>query len=128
MAFVASLVHSLAWPAGIATAIFILRRPLDVALGRNIHRLRAGPVEVERDRELAEVRQELRRSPEMADEDPPPLAVDLSEELARLAEVSPRSAVLEAFTRIEFRLAELLRASGVEEVRRLRSSASRASA
>ena len=40
-----------------AWAVIVLRRPIGVALGRGVRRLRAGPVEVEFDQELAEVRQ-----------------------------------------------------------------------
>lgn len=108
LAFVASLVHSLAWPAGVAVAVIVLRRPIGVALGRGVRRVRAGPVEVEFDQELSEVREELRRSPELAAAEVPALAVTLREELARLAEASPRAAVLEAFARIEARLVEIL--------------------
>jgi hypothetical protein len=106
LAFVASLVHSLAWPAGLVVVVVVLRRPIGAVMGRGIRRLRAGPVEVEFDQELAEVRAELRRSPELAAE--PLVQNSLGEELARLAEISPRAAVLEAFARIEVRLAELL--------------------
>ncbi len=116
LAFIASLVHSLAWPAGIVAVVIVLRRPIAVALGRGVRRLRAGPVEVEFDQELAEVREELRRSPELAAE-PQPALGSVAEELARLAEVSPRAAVLEAFARIEARLAELLDSSEVQHVR-----------
>ena len=114
LAFIASLVHSLAWPAGVVAVVIVLRRPIGVALGRGVRRVRAGPVEVEFDQELAEVRQELRQSPELASVEVPALHASLSEELARLAEVSPRAAVLEAFARIEARLAELLNGAGVE--------------
>jgi hypothetical protein len=112
MAFIASLVHSLAWPAAVAVAVIVLRRPIAAALGRGVRRVRAGPVEIEFDQELAEVRQELRLSPELAAE---PQALDsLGQELARLADVSPRSAVLEAFLRIEVRLGELLAGTGMD--------------
>ena len=57
LAFIASLEHSLAWPAAIAVAVIVLRRPIGGALGRGVRRRRAGPVEVEFDQELAEVRQ-----------------------------------------------------------------------
>ena len=57
LAFIASLVHSLAWPAAIAVAVIVSRRPLGGALGRGVRRLRAGPVEAESGQELAEVRQ-----------------------------------------------------------------------
>jgi hypothetical protein len=108
LAFAASLIHSLAWPAAVTAVVIVLRRPISTALGRGVHRVRAGPVEVEFDQELAEVREELRRSPELAAATPPVLPVSLREELARVAEVSPRAAVLEAFSRIEARLVQVL--------------------
>ena len=116
LAFVASLVRSLAWPAGIVVVVIVLRRPIGVALGRGVRRLRAGPVEVEFDQELAEVREELRRSPELAAE-PELVPGSVVEELARLAELSPRAAVMEAFARIEERLAELLDSAKVQHPR-----------
>ena len=57
LAFIASLVHSLAWPAAIAVAVIVLRRRIGGALGRGVRRARAGPVEAESGQELAEVRQ-----------------------------------------------------------------------
>jgi hypothetical protein len=65
-AFVASLVQSLAWPAGVLAVVIVLRKPIGVALGRGIRRVKAGPVEVEFDQLQAEVREELARSPELA--------------------------------------------------------------
>jgi hypothetical protein len=110
MAFAASLVHSLAWPVATALIVMILRKPIGSALGRGVRRLRAGPVEVEFDRELDEVREELRKSPELAAADLNALSRgELSDDLAGLAEQSPRAAVLEAFARIEGRLGELLK-------------------
>jgi hypothetical protein len=75
--------------------VIVLRQPLGAAFSRGVRRLRAGPVEVEFDQELAEVREELSRSPELAAAEPQAPHANLTEELARLAEVSPRSAVLE---------------------------------
>jgi hypothetical protein len=112
LAFVASLVHSLAWPAGVVVVVLVLRRPIGLAISQGLRRLRIGPVEAEFDHELAEVRQELRRSPELTAADATPLAAGLSEELARLAEASPRAAVLEAYARIEARLVDLLDSAG----------------
>jgi hypothetical protein len=113
LAFIASLVRSLAWPAAVAVVVLVLRRPIGIALGRGVRRLRAGPVEVEFDQELAEVREELRRSPELASSELPEPSASLRDELARLAEVSPRSAVMEASARIEARLVELLESAGI---------------
>jgi hypothetical protein len=112
-AFVASLVQSLAWPAGVLTVVIVLRKPIGVVLGQGVRRLKAGPVEVEFDQLQAEVREELARSPELAEAQAPALAVSLREELARLAEASPRAAVLTAYGRIEARLAEVLNSDGV---------------
>lgn len=72
-------------------------------------------MEVEFDQELAEVREELRRSPELAEASPPLLPVSLAEELARLAEASPRAAALEAFAGNEARLDEMLHNADVTE-------------
>jgi len=66
-AFVASLVHSLAWPAGVVAVVVVLRKHIEVALSRGVRRLTAGPVEVEFDQIQAEVREELARSPELAE-------------------------------------------------------------
>jgi hypothetical protein len=111
-AFVASLVHSLAWPAGVLVVVIVLRKPIGVALGRGVRRLKAGPVELEFDQLQAEVREDLARSPELAEAQVPALAVSLDDELARLAEVSPRAAVLAAYERIEARLVEVLNSAG----------------
>jgi len=113
LAFVASLVHSLAWPAGVLAVVIVLRKPIGVVLGRGVRRLKAGPVEVEFDQLQAEVREELARSPELAEAQVPALGVSLRGELAGLAEVSPQAAVLEAYERIEVRLAEVLDSAGV---------------
>ncbi len=119
LAFVASLVHSLAWPAGVLAVVIILRKPIGVVLGRGVRRLKAGPVEVEFDQLQAEVREELARSPELAEAQVPALGVSLREELAGLAEVSPRAAVLEAYQRIEARLVQMLDSPGVPPHSRL---------
>jgi hypothetical protein len=109
LAFVASLVHSLAWPAGVVVVVATLRKPIGAALNRGIiRRLRAGPFEVEFDQELAQVREELRRSPELAEADRSALAGGEADDLARLAALSPGAAVAEAFARVEARLAEVL--------------------
>jgi hypothetical protein len=71
-------------------------------------------VEVEFDQEAAEVRQDVRRIPEVAAAEPRQLPVSLADELASLVDVSPRAAVLEAFTRIEARLDQLLDKADVE--------------
>lgn len=111
-AFVASLMRSLAWPAGVLAVVIVLRRPIGVVLGQGVRRLKAGPVEVEFDQIEAEVREELARSPELADDTPVPAPVgSLSEVLAGLAETSPKTAVLTAYQRIEDRLTQILQSA-----------------
>jgi hypothetical protein len=112
-AFVASLVQSLAWPAGVLAVVIVLRKPIGAVLGQGVRRVKAGPVEVEFDRIEAEVREELARSPELAEAHVPAPTASLREELARLAEVSPQAAVMAANQRIEARLAEVLDSAGV---------------
>ena len=85
--------------------------------------MKAGPVEVEFDRLQAEVREELARSPELAETQAPgpvgqapvgqppadqAAAGSLQEELSRLAEISPGTAVVAAYHRIEDRLVQML--------------------
>ena len=108
LAFVASLVHSLAWPAGVVVVVVVLRKHIGVALDRGIRRLKAGPVEVEFDQIQADVREELARSPDLAEAPVSVASQSLREELSRLAEVSPPAAVMEASKRIEYRLIEIL--------------------
>ncbi len=120
LAFTASLVQSLAWPSSAVVIVVVLRKPIGAALQR-LSKAKVGPVEAEFDQELAEVRKELQRASEAAQsvegagEGLVPM-LSLPEELTRLAEASPRAAVLEAFARIEARLAELLTDAGVEVI------------
>jgi hypothetical protein len=107
-AFVASLVQSLAWPAGVVAVVVVLRKPIGAVLGQGVRRVKAGPVEVEFDQLQAEVREELARSPELAEAQIPALVSDLREELSRLAEIAPTTAVVAAFQRIERRLSEVV--------------------
>ena len=92
-------------------------------LGQGVRRVKAGPVEVEFDRIEAEVREELARSPELADtQAPAPVgSLGLSEELSRLAEVEPRVAVITGFGRIEERLSEMVAGPDVPPYQTFRS-------
>ena len=118
LAFVASLVRSLAWPAGVLAVVIVLRKPIGVVLGQGVRRLKAGPVEVEFDQLQAEEREELARSPELAEAQVPALDVSLRGELSRLADIAPEAAVMEAYGRIERRLTEMLYGPGEPPQRR----------
>lgn len=97
------------------------------ALGRlltgDVKRLKAGPagVEVEYwERAIAEAREELNLERTLppngvaaADETPQ----TFRNEMVELAAISPRSAVMESFRRVELQLRSMLESSGVEQVR-----------
>jgi hypothetical protein len=121
MAYTASLVHSLAWPVVVGVVIVAMRKPITAALGRGVHRLRVGRVEIEFDREAAEVRADLSSDPKLtmlptaspqSDSGEETEADTLIEELGSLALVAPEAAVNAAWERIERRLIKMLDSAG----------------
>jgi hypothetical protein len=109
--FVASLVHSLAWPVAAVSVALLFRRQISRLLGRPMNRLRAGPLEFEFDRLLATVE---------ADVDPrkrPVPGESVAIELAGIAEQAPLAAIIESFGRVEAALRELLAAAAVDASR-----------
>lgn len=91
-AFVASLVHSLAWPAGVVTVVVFLRKPIRAVLSQALlRRLKAGPLEVEFDQIQAEVREDLARSPELTEAQVPAPASQAALPGSSLREDCPRS-------------------------------------
>lgn len=98
LTFIAELTKALAWPVTAVLAVLLLR-PVITKLIPLLQRLRYKDIELEFGRKVdqarfllatavPEVREELRISP-------------LQEHLLRLAEISPRAAVLEAWRRLE---------------------------
>jgi hypothetical protein len=108
--FISSLVHALAWPAAVVVLAVVFRGQL-VHLLEALRRLRAGPVEAEFDRVLAKVEAEVSTETRAAGG-----GAVLTTELAELARQSPATAILEAYTRVETRLRELLEAHGAKPV------------
>jgi len=116
MAFTASLVHSLAWPAGIVAVGVLFRRQISSAIGQGIRSLRVGPVDVIFREKLAEVQAEI----------PPGVAkaairaaetkevIDTDNVLDRLVDADPARAVEFTFSRIEEVLSNLLEEAGLE--------------
>lgn len=118
MAFVASLVQSLAWPIGAVALGVVFRRPIGFAFSRGLRRLRIGPIDAEFDQQIAEVRQELqqenRRDPEPPTVKIPDLGAPLTtSNLNRLVEASAEAAVTSAYGQVEARLVELLDEAGI---------------
>ena len=113
MEFIASLVDSLAWPVA-ATAVFLaFRRRLFEWLQERPQRLKAGPIELEWDKAIAQIEVDLESSG--VGDVPAPTSQELvSFGLATLATDCPEAAVLEAHRRVEVRLVEMLQAAGIQ--------------
>lgn len=121
--FIASLVGALAWPTTVLVMAWMFRSSLGRLLSGDIKRWKAGPagVEVEYwERAIAEARLELAQDRALA-----PAEVAAAEELPRefrdemteLAAISPRSAVMESFRRVELQLRSMLEIGGVQQIR-----------
>jgi hypothetical protein len=107
LAFIASLVQSLAWPLAIVLIVFMFRQSL-AKLIPGLQRLKYKDIELEFGRQLEEVKQELGPSPVPQElpgpvAEPPrlPEAKGTSRYYRSLAEVSPRAAILEAWLGFE---------------------------
>ena len=90
--FIASLVSSLAWPAIIVFAVSLFKKPLSALIGRirSIERGEDGNVKFSFEEILAEI-------PISKDD----IVIDENSNIKRLAAVSPKAAVLEAWIEIE---------------------------
>lgn len=105
------LVRALAWPAVALTAVVLLRHSLRAFLAGGIRRMKAGPLELEWDRELVDVQFDVApTNTELAQTD----AADgsLAAELGDLANRAPTEAIAEAHRRMEQELLELLEHAG----------------
>ncbi len=102
--FIAALVKALAWPIVVLAVALLFRRQLAKLLDQPLRSLRAGPLEANWDLQAAELRTELADSSSPG----PAGSPDATADLAPLASAAPVAAVLQAFSRIEERLHELL--------------------
>jgi hypothetical protein len=107
--FISSLVHALAWPGAVVALTIVFRRQLAKLLDSDrLRRLRAGPVDLVFDRQLAKVEESVARELPAAGEQPELLASELRDTAA----VAPATAVLEATSRLERELAALIQDGG----------------
>jgi hypothetical protein len=121
--FITSLIGSLAWPTAVLVLAWMFRSSLGRLLSGDIKRWKAGPagVVVEYwEKAIAEARQELAQdrgstSAEVAAAEERPR--EFRDEMTELAAISPRSAVMESFRRVELQLRSMLEIVGVEKVR-----------
>ena len=122
LTFVSNVISSVVWPATVIMAIIVLRNPLRALirnLGRRLHSVKFPGGEAEFSQELAEVKQ-------AADEAQLPAAkfepteehMLLQEEedkqhWVRLAKISPRSAIVEAWRNVENAIVEVARKADI---------------
>lgn len=96
--FVASLVSSLAWPSVVVIAIVLLRGPITILLPL-LRRLKYKEIEVEFAETIRDLREDVDALPQVPGG--APLRVPEEEKLLKMAAVSPRAAVLEAWRLLE---------------------------
>ena len=108
--FIASLAHSLGWPVAVVVLALTFRRQLSRLVDSPLSRFRAGPVEFEFQRQLAELETQVESVAPAPGDD----ADGVSPELRELARRVPDAAIFEAFGQVEERLRELIRESGHE--------------
>lgn len=105
--FIASLVNSLAWPLVVVAIALVFRVQIRRLMTGQIRRLRAGPVEMEFDRLLSEVRVEL-AAPRTAAAPSGDGGNPLIDEFGDVAAVSPLAAVLDGHSAVEQALRDLI--------------------
>lgn len=104
LSFIAKLLDALAWPVASVVLVFALRKEIR-SLVPLVKKLKAGPLEAEFERQISELRSIVEVSPQVRPIAPPPRQ-PVAE---RLAEVNPRSAILEAWREVESSARRLLR-------------------
>ena len=115
--FLASIVDSLAWPATIGVAAYLLRNPL-LELLPNLRHLKYKELELRFGERLERLEQELEQEPPPEQVAPPSdLQLAADERFDALAEVSPSSAVLEAWIDVERIMRELALRNNIQERR-----------
>jgi Domain of unknown function (DUF4145) len=100
LTFISKLVGDVAWPGAAFGAVLLLREPLKAMLAL-VSKVKVSSVEVEFDRKLGIAKEEaLSEIPQLASAaDRLPSMID--PETLKLAEVSPRAAVMEAWRHVE---------------------------
>jgi len=116
---IVQLAQTLAWPVVTLIIVLILRKPIRQMLTqRPMHKLKAGPLEVEWDRMASEVEAEIGTPA------PPRLPGGVRDELSSEAAIDPAAAVLAGHTRVDRTLREILSRTDIptDEVNRAGST------
>jgi hypothetical protein len=97
LSFVAKFLEHMAWPVVAVVLVALLRKEIRI-LVPFLKRIKAGPLEADFDRDLRELKAQ---TPDSAKTIAPPAQAASKELLVQLAELHPRSAILEAWVRVE---------------------------
>lgn len=103
LTFISKLIDSLAWPLATVVLGLVLRRQITLLLPF-VRRVKAGPLEAEFEREV----RELRTSADSAASKKPTAKPAWQEEAEQLAQINPRSAIMEAWRQTESALISTL--------------------
>ena len=110
LTFIAKLVEFAAWPVATVVLVLMLRDEIKKLLP-SVKKLKAGPVEAEFEREVKELKATTEARPQLL---PPPEGITPERQmLLQLVQVSPRSAVLEAWRGIEEASIRVVQSKGV---------------
>ena len=105
LTFISKLIDSLAWPLATVALAILLRRQIALLLPF-VRRVKAGPLEAEFEREIRELRTSVSVDA-VASKNTKAKPV-WQEEAEKLAQINPRSAILEAWRQIEATLIRTL--------------------
>jgi hypothetical protein len=112
LTFIAEIIKAVAWPLAVVLIILLLRKPI-ASLIPLLQRLKYKDLELEFGRRVEEIKAEAASELPLPSVAAPPPGV--SEDIARLSEISPRAAVLEAWRRVEDLIVKLAREHLPEE-------------
>lgn len=102
-----SLVNTLAWPLVVLAVVFSLRKEIRKLIP-SIKKLKTGPFEVEFDRQLSEL---IAESSEVLPDPSNGVTMEVlsvNDRLVKLARINPRSAILEAWRKLELSLRDAI--------------------
>src|SRR3569623_55393 len=124
LTFLATIIGSLAWPASLLVALFMLRGPIAELLP-SLRRLRYKELEVDLGKELEKIEAVMDTVEEKTQPkgelpvgvQPEPLPKTRTELLEKLADLSPNAAILERWRNVERTLAFYFSSRGIERPR-----------
>jgi hypothetical protein len=114
LSFVAKLVEALAWPTAVFAIVLLLRKELRKVVPL-LKKLKAGPLEAEFEQEVQELRAQAQAQAEPG-KTTLPLDTPERQKLLQLAQLNPRSAIIEAWQLVEFAAAELAKHGSLREL------------